>query len=192
MTAENTMEERTTQPFLIRGHHLPQFARLKYWYLEQLAKHYLPKTQEPVDDKFQHWYLNDVFGSSLDPGPFLSHTIEQYQKFLKLEPDDPVHIVVGQVDEICKGCAIGEHCKLKYPTGIAGELHDIVRGEEKWLEGLLFALGVEGIELPTIIGDTVTFPDSPQPENVRRVITNARTTRRALNSFFFSPKSPNP
>lgn len=117
----------SSQHFTIRGHHLPFYVRLfkgdtpssiASSVTNGLGK-YRTDAQQFPEDPHHTWkehYVNDVLG---DPKNAVNHqdSIQQvFEEFMNL-PDNAKVDILEQPDNICKRCAIGDHCLVNFQKG---------------------------------------------------------------------------
>ena len=133
-------EAKQNPPFVIRGHHLFEYASfIKYegyknpklyskWVTEGLKKRrelaqtlanggtieekYVDMLKDPVKEVE---YLNDILGMPYENGSAYEKNYAQLMTTFRDMPDDTtVKLIAGKPDNLCATCpAIGEHCRLK-------------------------------------------------------------------------------
>ena len=123
--------KKNKNPFVIRGHHLDVFIEVARGYmtpediasddrngreedLKMTTKDASLTQEQIVYIRQERAYARDVIGKTKKEAEAYEHkSTELFHKFLQLPDEHPVRIVVGQKDEICKTCTVGDHCSLK-------------------------------------------------------------------------------
>ena len=165
---------------VIRGHHLKN---LKNFYLEYLKgstspRDFAVKTTSSLPSCGEQ-YTKDVLGSTTEERTqFEKHLEGVYSKFANLPGYQPVELVEGLPDDICRGCAVGRHCRD------INDGHVENRGilvDRAAIDNFLFdAKGASlkykrGIDIVTEF-NTAIFPDAP-PQQVRGIKTSLGSVR---------------
>lgn len=185
------IEANTTHPLVIRGHHLGNLWSYYYnfyWGAKRTTSEFVHQIAESVrNDYADTSYAEDVLGNTLQQADnFLSHTEAVVRRFLELPDDHPLELVEGVPDEICAGCAIGEHCrKLSLNSKEKDEV--AISGDRKWIDwllGLSQYLSGEISESNILVQKELAFFSDGEPQEVRRIRTTVETIRNAMPYFF--------
>lgn len=185
------------KPFVIRGHHLIQFAVLinKHGVTPQgLAKGIRSITERPLRDysvtttvtrqKAEKSYMQDVLGKGLRYArKYEEHLTQTFNEFLRLPDNHPAKIVEEIPDIICVGCAVGKHC---YPSRL-DIAPTLVTEDTRYVDE--FLRRVDGInwlsklrgedQLPELaIQKQTIFPDA-EP-NARKINTTLGVVKEVL------------
>ena len=175
------------KPFVIRSHHLGNYASL-------LNNRYLsPKIiatlvaleirMSASESQSKCKYAEDVIGTSLMQFfRFRKNYSNALSQFLRLPDNHPVEIVEGIPDIIRSGCAIGEHCR--------GEVNS-VDSEKADTDVFLENLHILNLQKPVIVEKQVFFSDA-EPQKARQIKTTTGTVKKVLrkkNILFRDSKS---
>lgn len=187
---ESRPEIINQDPFVIRGHHLKPYAiliRIKTisispeflaeWSVSKLEmEHELAmKHPDSVILKKRIEHDKDILGPSLGQADKVKkHWRKVFENFLNLHEDYPVKIIEGVPDAICKGCAIGEHCR-ELALEKDGSYIDAFLKDVDYINSKLR----ENIPQPSLTYEKATFSNAP-PQNVRSI----RTTSGAVKKVF--------
>ena len=97
-------------PLEIRGHHLPRLVSLVCWKTEpgKYAESMVIMARKNKNPE----YRMDLIGDTEEEAQrFLDKNTVVAKRFMELPDDYPVRIVFGKPDDICRTCAIGNHCQ---------------------------------------------------------------------------------
>ena len=161
MTEQSKPQEaKQNPPFVIRGHHLGEYALFletegyknpklyAKWITGGLIKRrelahtlanggtieeeYIEMLKDPVKEVE---YLNDVLGKQDENGSTYEKNYAKLMTTFRDMPDDTtVKLIAGKPDNLCTTCpAIGEHCKLKDNRKFNGS-KDVPSGDNKFIE----------------------------------------------------------
>ncbi len=100
---------KTAEPYIIRGHHLEEYARMVSAPLlpEQMARFFRLKVADNSDKE----YVADIVGIDASTvSKTETKLTEAFSRFTNLNSQDPVRITFGESDAICACCPIGRHC----------------------------------------------------------------------------------
>ncbi|MEK7450914.1 MAG: hypothetical protein AAB662_03200 [Patescibacteria group bacterium] len=190
LSPESRTEIIDQKPFVIRGHHLKDFAYLisaenptKYAAehasrMRFLAENYFylaignSPNIEPLDVPRNLGYFHELFGfSTEDADRVESYNKQTDEKFLNLPDNHPAEIVEGIPDIICQGCAkgIGKHC---YKS-------DALSADGAFLDVFLENLDALNLPKPTVTQELARFSDA-KPQEVRRIKTTIGAIKKIL------------
>jgi hypothetical protein len=171
-------------PVVLRGHHLQHinsFYYYYYWYgrkketlvqfTERLVESVIAAYSEPT-------YALDVLGRTPEEAERFRHQAEEtIKRFVELPDDHSLELVEGVPDDICAGCAIGNHCRLLNETG-AGMNN--ITGDRKWVDWFVAYSNAysDNVEI-SIQEETADFSDS-EPQTVRRIRTTVGAIRNVM------------
>ncbi len=179
------IESIGSAPVIIRGHHLGNY---RIFYKKHLQGTTTPSEfayQQMLVNKYQgsdREYVEDVLGlGAKQQAKFLNNTEKVFSRFTKLSDNHPAELVEGVPDDICRGCAIGNHCRKAGMPGIdnIGIMSDRLCIDdfisyadlaERWFD--------RKIELSAVF-ETAQFLDSPD-QQVRRIITTIGSLRTIM------------
>lgn len=182
------------KPFVIRGHHLVNYAgSINGWHLSPgiiatLATLLILEMRMPALEiknpnhsigQSRRKYAEDVIGTSLmQLFRFRKNYSQAFSQFLRLADDYPAEIVEGIPDIICNGCAIGEHCRRL--TGFSGgKAYNSLESDRKYTEKLIETLDNLNLPKPTITQEQAYFSDA-EPQEVRRIKTTIGVIKQVL------------
>ena|SRR3989344_2523801 len=191
-TGEEKGEIVDRKPFIIRGHHLRDYANLiNKWYLspEIVAallvleiRMLASEIKNPKDPRGQskRKYAEDVIGTSLKQSfRFGKNYSQALSQFLRLADDHPIEIVEGIPDNMCGACIIAEHCKrLTHDLG-EGRATNALEGDRWYTEKFIATLDNFSLPKPTIAYEQAHFSDSG-PQQARRIRTTIGIVRQVL------------
>src|SRR3989344_7045424 len=126
-------------------------------------------------------YTHDVLGSSSESADRNEeYTRQTFETFLTLPESHPAEIAEGIPDVICKGCAIGEHCRRMYSLENGSEN---LRSDREYLTffiDVMKNMSCFDIPRPTIIIEQAHFSDSKSPQRIRKVKTTMGVAKKVL------------
>lgn len=180
-------QERTAEPFRIRGHHLWAFAAIatgektpraaaraqrQYYERNRMSRQHDPRWFASDLE-----YYRDVIGDTFwDARQQQRAERRVYARFMKLPEEHPLEVTNFVPDAICGTCVIGKHCTEKTSRLTSKPGTTDARGIAKF-EQVAERLGL-GDEL-TRVAETVTFSDAPS-EVVECVLTTCGVARAVL------------
>ncbi|MDO8621414.1 MAG: hypothetical protein Q7R31_04020 [Candidatus Levybacteria bacterium] len=184
-----------SKPFVIRGHHLKDFAFLiraenPVEYAAEHARYTRFRVEnyfylaignspdiEPLDVFRNLKYFHELFGFSTED----ADRVEKYnrqtdEQFLNLPDNHPAEIVEGIPDILCEGCArgIANHCRKS----------DILSGDGAFLDAFLENLDELNLPKPTITQEPAKFSDG-EPQRARRIKTTIGAVKKILKEGEF-------
>lgn len=196
--------QRASNPFPIRGHHLPSFAdltrlpfkstlfinaQMKIIEMYEGGKIKKIKSARSRDRKAQQRLMRwkDYTGDTPDGVKSYTNNLGAvYKKFTKLPDDAPIKLVSGQRDAVCAACVIGEHCDMQYRGKFGVDRTAVSIRDKKYVD--LFIKNATAMSLPDgsmrTVEEIATFSDA-QPETVQSVLTTAGVLRNVLKNSRF-------
>ena len=189
-------------PFVIRGHHLDLLIDIARQYAspEDLASELrnsredersmtLTQKKKRTEEqilyvKQEREYARDIIGKTRKEANLYEQKMtEILGDFLELPNDHPVKVVIGQKDEICKTCTVGEHCLFKdqgkYNAG------ESVSADGFYVNIFRYVAQKNNLEADLRIEEEIaTFIDA-EPERVMAIFTSARVVKKVLEDRSF-------
>ena len=167
-------------PFVIRGHHLDLLIDIARQYAspEDLAS----ELRNSREDE-RSMTLPQKKKRTEEQILYVKQEREYAGDFLELPNDHPVKVVIGQKDEICKTCTVGEHCLFKdqgkYNAG------ESVSADGFYVNIFSYVAQKNNLEADLRIEEEIaTFIDA-EPERVMAIFTSARVVKKVLEDRSF-------
>lgn len=194
LSAYKESEEIDAQkPFVIRGHHLREYASLisNRDTPSELAEHMRINIQNvlqsnPTGSPAEK-YAQDIFETSAQADAFEDNSRVAFETFLNLPDNYPAEIVEGLPDVICAGCAIGKHCRRVINKGLLPE--NTLELDTMYVDSFLKGInsikcyskvsGIEQLIQTTTAYEQAHFSDA-EPQHVRRIKTTFGTIKQVL------------
>lgn len=186
------------KPFVIRAHHLRNYASLinddllspeilamgERGSLELEVEFYITRMAE-LDGQLREealkkiMYCLDVIGNSPESADRHEERIRAvYEKFVSLPDDYPAELTEEVPDAICETCALGIHCRTgTFVSRLSGD--DPRIKESQYLDEFLQIIKRLNLPKPVISYEIARFPNA-NPEQVRRIKTTLGTVKKVL------------
>lgn len=176
------------KPFVIRGHHLGQFAcfvrdrnAITPQFLAKSFRIAMEMIRYPAPSPFYTpgmlnrniEYSQDVIGTTMESADrYEKSTRKIFERFMSLPDNHPAEIVEEIPDVLCEACMVGQHCRqvtVPFKKGRDGEC----------IDRFLWKIELLNLPEPVITNEQLHFADS-EPEQARRVKTTLGTVKKVL------------
>lgn len=180
-------EAVTPAPLVLRGHHLELIHDFYYpfvWGRKRTTTQFAEHVAEVVADSYDDpSYAVDVLGrTSKEARRFKRQTAAVVRRFIELPDEYPLELVEGVPDDICAGCAVGEHCRKLYQGG--HDNPDIIDEDRKWISWFVnYSYYYSDNVRVSVEQETAYFSDA-EPQEVRRIKTKVGAIRNAMPYWF--------
>lgn len=175
-------ERVSPTPLVLRGHHL----NIIYTYYARKGKRtptqFLGQFSEQVVKKVSDLsvrdqpYTLDVLGESPDETRRFKKQVETViRRFIELPDDYPLELVEGIPDDICAGCAIGEHCRKLY---LAKGSTNAIEEDRDWIHYFVDESHYPDSNVAVSVQRETAYFSDAEPQQVRRIRTTVGTMRK--------------
>jgi hypothetical protein len=202
---EHPLKPDAGTPFIIRAHHLSHYRFLvkpnhENWHSRNIRLPLSPKEvaenkiRKDVEADTRSGYSQDVLGPSTESADKFTKKIEViFDRFLILPDKHPVEIAEEIPDDICKACAVGDHCKTSPPRGSGENLNFLEKSIEYFYSTFILPRGHDQLVLnyfiktarqlklpsPSISKEKIIYSDTKKS----RIVRKAKTTIGAVKLF---------